>query len=137
MAPPLTLMISGIELKLLDHGQGLGGKGLVELDQADVALLQTGHLQHRRDRLDRADPHDLGRHPLDGEGDKACQRFQARLLEKLFGDHQRSRRAVGHLRTGRGRDRAVQLENRLELCQTLRGWCRHARRRRSQPSFCF
>ena len=136
MAPPLTLMISGSSPNCSDHRQGLGGESLVQLDQADVALLQAGHLQSRRDRLDRAYAHDLRRHPLDGEGDKAGQRFLACLLENTSSETTSAAAAPSVIcELVAGRDCAVQLENRLELGQPRKAWCRHAHRHRCTTVF--
>jgi hypothetical protein len=62
-APPLTLTFCGIEPRLLDHGQGLAGEGLVQLDEVDVGQREARQLQRLGDRLHRADAHDLGGTP--------------------------------------------------------------------------
>ena len=41
MAPPLTLTFAHVEAQLTGHGDGLGGKGLVGLNQVHVLDLQA------------------------------------------------------------------------------------------------
>ena len=74
IAPPFTFTFSGSRPSGLDHGQGLGGEGLVQLDEVDVGEREAGLLQRLRDRLDGADAHDLRRHARHRVGDEAGQR---------------------------------------------------------------
>ena len=45
MAPPLTLSLSSVDAEVPVGGDDLGGEGLVDLDQVDVADGQPGALQ--------------------------------------------------------------------------------------------
>ena len=36
MAPPFTLTLRRVELQLAQHGQALGGEGLVQLEEVDA-----------------------------------------------------------------------------------------------------
>ena len=51
------------EAEVADHGQRLGGEGLVDLEHVDVVDLEVGLLQHRADRRDRPMPMYLGSTP--------------------------------------------------------------------------
>src|SRR5450432_3481148 len=70
-----------VEADRVDHRQRLRRARLVELDPADVGERQTGVLQRRGNRLDRTDPHDLGRHAARREADEAGQRLEVELLD--------------------------------------------------------
>ena len=55
---PFGLVVR-VQAQLAGDGDGLGGEGLVDLDQVDVVELHVGpveHLAHRRDRAHAHDP---------------------------------------------------------------------------------
>ena len=74
IAPPSGLTFARIEPEVLDHRERLRRERLVQLDPVDVVEPEPGLLQHLRDRLDRADAHDLRRHARHREADEAAER---------------------------------------------------------------
>lgn len=63
--------------------------------------------QRDRNRLDRADAHDLGRYTLAGIADKTRQRRQVKALERRLAHHQQGACAIAGLRAITRRDRAA------------------------------
>ncbi len=83
--------LATVQPQIADDRQALRGEGFVQFDPVEMVLLQAGLLQHLRDRLDRADAHDFGRHAGDREADEARQRRQIEAFQRGFA-RQRSRR---------------------------------------------
>ena len=119
MAPPLTLTIVGIESRGADHGEGLGGEGFVEFDDADVVELQSGERERFRDRDHRTDAHDLRRDSGGGEADEAGFRFEAEFA-RFRRRHDESRRgAIAGLRRIARRHGAVDVEDGLQFRESF------------------
>lgn len=68
-----------IPAHVLVHRAGLGGKGLVRLDQIKVANLPAGPVERLAAGMDRADAHDRGVKPGGGIGGDAGNDLQPRL----------------------------------------------------------
>src|SRR6185295_17165263 len=87
-----------VEADGVDDRERLRGERLVELDPADVVQLQPRVRERRRDRLDRPDPHDLGRHAARREADEASERLEVELLDGLLARQDQRAGAVARLR---------------------------------------
>src|SRR5215204_1007276 len=77
---------------LADHGERLGGEGLVELDEVDIVDRKPGLLQYLRDRHGRSYTHDFGPDATDGESDKPHERCEPAPLGLLPVHHNYSGR---------------------------------------------
>ena len=83
-----------IELQIAGHGHGLGGEGLVGLDQVDVLDGQVGLGQSLTGSGDGAQAHDLGIHAALAPADQLGHGLQAVLLNSLLGSQHQSGGAV-------------------------------------------
>ena len=90
--------LARVEAEFLDHGERLGSEGFVQFDPVQVFLADAGLGQRLGDRSDRADAHDLRRHPADGEAGETGERRQVVFLEHLFRDQHDGGGTVRHLR---------------------------------------
>ena len=79
IAPPLTLTFVGIPAEVLVDRAGLGGEGLVGLDQVEVVGLPAGLLERLAAGRDRAGAHDRRIDAGGRPGDDAGQRREAAL----------------------------------------------------------
>ena len=95
-----------VEACLLDDGQRLGGEGLVEFDQLDVAEFQTGLFQGLGDGHYRADAHVQGVDAGDGAGGQAGDGLELELSDHFFAGDEREGGPVGGLRRVAGGDDA-------------------------------
>ncbi len=120
IAPPLTLSLSSGMPSCLRRAQRLDRERLVDLEQVDVVEAHAGVAQRGRDRLDRAEAHDLGRQAGDGRRHDARQRGQAELLGLGVAHDDHGRGAVVERAGVAGRDGAVGTEHRLEAADAPR-----------------
>ena len=126
MAPPFGFTCARIvgQAKVAQHGERLGGEGLVELDHVHLVEREAGALQHLARGRHRADAHDARLDAGGGHGDDAGLRRQAlRRRRRLGGDDQR-RGAVVDARGVAGGDGEVGAVDALELGQRLDGGAR-------------
>ena len=104
-----------------DDRQGLGGKGLVELNGVHLLQGKAGLSERLGHRLDGADAHDLRRHAAGGKGDKAGQGLHAQLCGFFLRHEHHEAGTIGHLGGGGCGDGAVFQEAGLQPGQRLRG----------------
>ena len=111
----------GLRAPGLDVGEHLGGKRLVDLDQAEVRPLDAGPLEgegHREGRAHQELPPGIDRRH--GVAPNRGERAIAQRPGLLLGHQQHRRRAVGERRGVAGGHRAVAaVEDRLELGERL------------------
>src|SRR5215468_6331839 len=111
----IDIDLAGVPAEILVDGASLRRKGLVGLDQIEVADIPAGLLQRGAGSRDRARTHDLGIDAGLGPGDDAGQRLLA-FLGGLLGRHQHH--GGGAVIDAGGRacgNRALLLEGGLQL----------------------
>ena len=74
-----------IQAQFADHGDRLRGEGLVEFDPVEIVLRDAGLLECARNRRDRADAHDLGRHAHHGRGGQVAPERPVGQVEAVTG----------------------------------------------------
>ena len=109
--------LGGVPAQLLADRQGLGGEGLVGLDQVEVGQLPAGLVQAAAGGGDRADAHDRRVDAGVGIGGDPRQYRQAEGLGLVGAHQQHGGGAVVEAGGVAGGDAAVLLERRLELAQ--------------------
>src|SRR5215470_9172451 len=113
--PAIDVALAGVPAEILVDGTSLRRKGLVSLDQIEVADIPAGLLQCGAGSRDRARTHDLGIDAGLSPGDDASQRLLA-FLGGLLGRHQHhGGSAVIDAGGGARGDRAFLLEGGLQL----------------------
>ena len=101
------------------HSAGLGGKGLIRLDQIEIANFPACLIQRLAAGIDRADAHDRRVKPGGGIGRDPRQHLQAALFSLFVGHQQNRRRAVIDAAGIACGDRAVLGEGRAQLLHRL------------------
>ena len=110
-----------IEAERADDGEGLRGKGLVELDEADVVEGEAGELEGFGDGGDGTDAHLFRQAAGDGVGDEAGEGVKAEFAGAAGIHENGGGGAVGGLRGVAGGDGSLRVEGGLELGQRFGG----------------
>jgi len=111
----------GIDLQLADHGQGLGGEGLIKLHQVDLPKVHSCLPQCFGDRFHRSDAHDAGMDTRAGAGYQSGYWAQAQFIHHFFSHHDHKGGPVARLGRVSGRDAAACGEDGFELSQRFQG----------------
>ena len=98
---------------------GLGGEGLVGLDEVEVARGPSGLFQRLARSRDRSRAHDRRIDAGRGPGDDAHERRDATTRRFRLAHQERACGAIIDARRVAGRDRAVLVEGRLQLLHRL------------------
>ena len=106
--------------ELAHHRDDLRRERLVELDEVDVLHGEAGLLEHLRHRLERTHAHDVGLDASHRESNEPREGPHPALLGERATHQQQRRGAVGVGARVTGRHRAIRLERRPELRESLR-----------------
>lgn len=109
------------KLELLLHAQELRRKGLVDLPQVNLVLVDATTLQRQLDGFDGANTHDAGLAGRNTIRDDASQGLETELLDSSLGRDDVGGGAVTDARGIAGRDGAALLEDGGQLGETLNG----------------
>ena len=109
------------QAKLVDTPHALGGKGLVDLEDIDIVLGDTGLLQSNGDGLPGTDTHEQGLDTNNAGGDVLSDDLLAQTLGGGTLHQEDGGSTVGDLRSVTGVDGAVLGEGRADLGQRLSG----------------
>ena len=105
IAPPFGFTRAGSSPSARTQASACAANASFSSNCADLLRAQPGPRERGRDRLDRADPHELRRHAPHRERDEAGERRAASVrFRNVLRDDQRRRGAVGHLRGVAGGD---------------------------------
>ena len=115
-----------VEAELTVNRSSLRSKRLVGLDQVEVSNGQTSALQSLTGGLDRADAHDSRIAADRAEGADLSQRLEAVCLDEILRRDNHCCACIVDARSVACGNRAVLLEGRAQLCQTLEGGLRTA-----------
>ena len=107
--------------ELAEAGDGLGGEGLVQLDDVEIADGEAEALQQLLRRRHRPDPHDPRRHAGRGHAQHPCPRRQPVALGRRSRGEQQSRRPIIDARGIAGGDGAGIANHRLQLGERGQG----------------
>mmetsp|Transcript_8959 Transcript_8959/g.27159 ORF Transcript_8959/g.27159 Transcript_8959/m.27159 type:complete len:257 (-) Transcript_8959:856-1626(-) len=117
--PSVDVHPSQIKPELLARVEGLGGEGLVDLEQVDVRGLQAGSLDSLWDGNGGADSHDGGVDSNRAEGPEGSENWKPPALGLAPLHQQRGGGAVGDLRRVSGGGAPLGVEGRLQLLDLL------------------
>ncbi len=115
-----TAPVPALLLQLAAVGEGLGSKGLVDLEEVVVGERRARALEHAADGMHRGDEEPFGRHAGLAVADDACQGPDAQLAGFFAAHHHQRGSAVGDAGRVAGGHDAIGLERRAELGEGFR-----------------